>query len=778
MSNYHFTRRHFLELSGSFTFALALTAGCAQAAPTAETVTTGAITGAADKDAIAAIAAIAAMRAKWRASLIGSPSAAGLESITHNATEKRDTMNTTATRNALWADQTGSAGVTGTFSNLLAMALAYATPGQPLFGDEKLAAQTIDGLDWMVSHLYSPQTKPSGNWWDWEIGAPQKFTNAAILLYDKLSPARRAAYEASITHFIPDPTRRTASKNLRETGANLSDKSLAIALTALLTNDVARLTEARDALSPIFHYVTSGDGFYADGSFVQHGDIPYTGTYGVVLLNGLAHLFSLLGGTPWEVVDPHRKIIFDTVENSYAPFIFNGLMMDGVNGRAVSRGGSGDAGGGLWAMNSILLLAQGAPKSYAEDYAARVKGWKLRSGNGDQKLPSADVIVALPEPINHRLFANMDRAVHRRPGWALQISMCSTRIARYEGNINGENLHGWHTSDGMMYLYLDDDLGHFSADFWPTVDPYRLPGTTVDTLRLPPGKGGGRPQNARFVGGAVLNELYGAVAQDLEGFDSSLRAQKSWFCLDDAIVCLGAGINSSDNRPIETIIENRNLKTGEESWLVNGAPALEKAGSATIENVAFAHLEGVGGYLFPQKPTLKTIRETRSGTWKEIGGRTDDKVSRSYLTCWFDHGADPKDATYAYALLPHATSQQTAQRAQQPNFEILSNTAGVQAVRAGNLVLANFWTAGKLGDEIETFAPCSVILERKNGVLNVAVAHPSRTTSPVKIRIKGAAKQMVNADKTVKLLQSTPDVILEINNAESNGRTHSATLEL
>ncbi len=771
MSNYY-SRRDFLALSGASALALVGLTGCAHAAPSEIMPTTPATS--------TDPAIFATMRARWRALYAGStdpknpPPLARLTVITQNAIKWRDSMNTAPTRTALW-ESGSSAAMTGSFSRLFEMTLAYVAPNQPLYGDEKLLAQILDGLDWMTSQWYAPGKKEVDNWWDWEIGSPQSLTNTAIVLYDKLTPAQRAAYAASVTAFIPDPTKRTNYKKLEETGANRSDKCQAIAIAALLTDDPKRLTEARDGLSQIFQYVTSGDGYYADGSFIQHTDIPYIGTYGVVLLGGLARLFALFKGTPWEVVDPNRKIVFESIEKSYAPFIFNGLMMDGVCGRAVTRSGARDVGHGRGAMSAILQLADGAPPEYAADYRALVKGWMLRSGQADSPLVRDASVVAKPEPVNHQLFADMDRAVHRRPGWALEISMCSTRIARYEGTIHKENTKGWYQSDGMTYLYLDSDLAQFNADYWPTVNPYRLPGTTVDTRPRTESSGVVRPKEARFVGGAVLNGLYGAVAQELEGFDSTLRAHKSWFCLDDAIVCLGAGITSTDDRPIETIVENRNLAKEDALWRVNGNTTLNKDGQTAVEKVAFAHLEGVGGYLFPDSPTLHAVREKREGAWP--GAPEGTTVARPYVTFWFDHGHNPTNATYAYALLPQATAEATKQRAKTPGFEILSNTESVQAIRSGNLTMGHFWTAGKLGD-IEVFAPCSLILERKAGTLSIAVAHPPRTTGTVKVQLVGPVKKQLGGDATISLLQNTPNTILEINNANSRGHTHAAKFEV
>ena len=130
-----------------------------------------------------------------------------------------------------------------------------------------------------------------------------------------------------------------------------------------------------------------------------------------------------------------------------------------------------------------------------------VKGWLQREkfqpylqdpGVGGPELARAQALLAdhtvsgTPEPVGHRIFA-MDRSVHRRPQWTAAISMCSARTTYYE-NGNGENLRGWHTNAGMLYWWGADD--QYSDAFWPTVDPYRLPGTTASKKALPDGYGG------------------------------------------------------------------------------------------------------------------------------------------------------------------------------------------------------------------------------------------------------------------------------------------------
>src|SRR5207248_41740 len=139
-------------------------------------------------------------------------------------------------------------------------------------------------------------------------------------------------------------------------------------------------------------------------------------------------------------------------------------------------------------------------------------------------------------------FTHMDRAVHLRPGWCFGLAMFSSRIANYE-SINGENLQGWYTSEGMTYLY-NADLAHYADDFWSTVNPYRLPGTTVDTQIRAPASDQGRQSSNPWVGGASIQNLYGVSGMQLSATSSSLTARKSWFMFDNEIVCLGTGITS------------------------------------------------------------------------------------------------------------------------------------------------------------------------------------------------------------------------------------------
>ncbi|MNG33986.1 Xanthan lyase precursor [compost metagenome] len=75
-------------------------------------------------------------------------------------------------------------------------------------------------------------------------------------------------------------------------------------------------------LSQVYPYVTSGDGFYTDGSFIQHLRVPYVGSYGGVALQGLADLFNLLQGTEFDITDEGRQNVYNWVFDSFEPFLY------------------------------------------------------------------------------------------------------------------------------------------------------------------------------------------------------------------------------------------------------------------------------------------------------------------------------------------------------------------------------------------------------------------------------------------------------------------------
>lgn len=357
-----------------------------------------------------------------------------------------------------------------------------------------------------------------------------------------------------------------------------------------------------------------------------------------------------------------------------------------------------------------------------------------------QALLNDSAVTATAEPVNHRLFG-MDRSVHRRPTWAAQLSMCSSRTGFYEHG-NGENVRGWHTNSGMLSWWgTNYGNGQYSDEFWPTVDPYSLPGTTVSLKALADAAGqawGKDRPNAPWAGGTT-DGTFAAVGQDVRGLQSTLVGKKSWFCLDDSIYCLGAGITSTDGAGVRTTVDNRNMGPNNTFvFSVDGVTQPSTLGwNQTFTNPGYMTVNGMGSWVFPRCGTVKAQRVARTGKWSDINvGGSTSAITRNYVTMTVEHGADPSGASYCYQLMPGATSAQAAARAAAPNVTVLSNTASAQAISVPSLglTMANFFAADTAGP-ITVDKPCSVLIREQSGVMTVAVSDPTRAATTVEVTI-------------------------------------------
>ena len=724
------------------------------------------------------------LRLRWRQTLVGGsnldPSLAQvrsrLNSIQSAGRNDWSSLQKAADRQALWTDiaRTNiSADISSTYGRLRDMAVAWATPGQTMYQDAGLLADTIAGLDWMDAHRYNALSSEYDNWWDWEIGTPAILVDTAILLYDQLTPDQLARYMAAVERFDFNPSIMIVSTV--STGANLADKCKIALLRGVLVKDPAKIAMAVKALSPVFAYVTSSDGFYVDGSFIQHTRHPYTGSYGLVLLSDVANLLYLLSGSPWDVTDPGRANVSFWVSDGFSPLLYKGAMMDMVRGRAISRNSSPDHGIGHSTIASMLRITQFAADDEAAALRSRIKRWLTDDTSRDfasnlpldligeaRRILDDDGIAPADLPSTSRVYASMDRALHLRPTWAAGIAMHSSRIYNYE-SINNENLKAWHTGDGMLYLYTDD-LTQFSDTFWPTVDPQRLPGTTViagSTARQ------SQLGGSNAVGGASLDG-YSAVMMQLSPDARQLSAKKSWFLFDDELVALGADIRSTAaGKTVETIVENRRVPAGASFlWDPSGA---------------WANLADTIGYYFPGDGAWRSLQETRTGAWSDInaGGPTA-KLTAPYQTLWFDHGVLPAGAAYAYVLLPGIGADATAAYAAAPPIQIAQNDAAAQAVTHAGLGIqaVNFWTpasqpvAGVRSDSI-----ASVIVHQVGGLLNIAVADPTQANNgAIHIEVAASAGTVISQDDGVSVDQMAPLIRLTVDVRGSHGKSFRVSL--
>lgn len=517
---------------------------------------------------------------RWRENLVGNEKnnsdipeiAKKVTDITEEGRRHWQSMRKGSGIKSLWSVNpiTTTAGMTSDFQKIAAMAKAYAIPGGQLYHNTQLKNDIIYALDWMNENIYG-ENELNGrgwrdldafNWWDWSIGSPGPLINTLILMEEELSQASINRYLKLFDYLVP-----TASG----TGANGVDTARLVIGASLLKREPQRLVTARDALNTELVYVTEGVGMYEDGTYLFHGYHPLNGSYGEGHFTGIASLITLLSDTPFKMTLPEKKNLYEWIFKAYAPFMHRGGVMSMMRGREISRTTDEHARGGNMIEGMLGYISALSDKDEINSVKAMVKHHVLSNKVVDiynrislKNIPLLKEILESPciDPTDfyngyNKNLHHGDRMVHHTKDFAAGLAMSSSRVYNYE-SINNENLMGWYTGDGMLYLY-DDDVKQFDYAFWSNVNPYRMPGTTVNTRERRPISVAGRAEflsSKDFVGGATLNDTYGTAAMWVDSY-GLLEAQKSWFFFDDEIVALGAGIQSFDGTNAETIIENR-----------------------------------------------------------------------------------------------------------------------------------------------------------------------------------------------------------------------------
>lgn len=738
------------------------------------------------------------------------------------------------------------------FKKVLSMCKAYAAEGGALYQNQDMLKDITNILDFLCGSCYTAKSQ-TDNWWTWEIGIPKDLIPALILIYDGLTEEQVMAYTETLYFFQPDPfhegvinTASTHGQGYREAqGANIIDCSTtAVGLGALREdNELVYLGMLASSQTFVIQNVEDSaqiaangynSGFYPDGSYLDHIKVPYLGAYGIEFMKGGAKIPSLLAGTPWKYPEQVQDNLESYIVEGFGNGMYKGMMLDCLKGRSVSRPASSNQAAGREAMMIILQIVDSFSQEAKETTLSALKAWLEEDEGFIDSLVGAENMAIKKKakeiledtsiqsniaPV-HKSYPLMDRVVHRTEDYLFALSMYSERIQNTE-IMNDENRFGWHQNNGMTYIYDEDN--QYTENYWNTVNPLRLPGTTVVPVNIGTGKpdGSGFAQGGDFcskeswVGGTSIGN-YGVSGMSFSGetqgiagdapvsYAPDLKGKKSWFMFDDEMVCLGAGItNKNMELPVETTIENKKLrKDGSNQLLVNGEkteiPVKEAnvkelvertadVSGTSFEQVNWAHLEGnqsVGtGYYFPEENTeIQVRRGQTTGSWKDVG-TFEGESTENYLEMWVDHGQNPENASYSYVLLPETSAEETENYAQAPKVTILENSSEVQAVRHETLKITgiNFWQEqGGSVDGITSDKAASVMLqETEQGTVKVSVSDPTmKNKGNIQLTFEEEIADSIQLDENVTCEKTENGAVLTFAMAGTNGAASMAELQL
>ncbi|HEA3118920.1 TPA: polysaccharide lyase 8 family protein [Staphylococcus aureus] len=613
---------------------------------------------------------------------------------TENEAEKLlKEMKTESDRKYLWESSkdldTKSADMTRTYRNIEKISEAMKHKNTKLKTDEN-KTKVKDALEWLHKNAYGkePDKKVADltsnfknktsrntnlNWWDYEIGTPRALTNTLILLQEDFTDEEKKKYTAPIKTFAPDSDKILSSVGKSEPakGGNLVDISKVKLLESIIEEDKDMMKKSIDSFNTVFTYAQNSatgkerNGFYKDGSYIDHQDVPYTGAYGVVLLEGISQMMPMIKETPFNDSNQNDTTLKSWTDDGFMPLIYKGEMMDLSRGRAISRENETSHSASATVMKSLLRLSDTMDKSTKAKYKKIVK----TSVESDSSYKQTDYLSSYSDISKMKslmedstistngltqqlkIYNDMDRVTYHNKGldFAFGLSMTSKNVARYE-SINGENLKGWHTGAGMSYLY-NSDVKHYRDNFWATADMKRLAGTTTLDNEEPKSTDV-KKSSKTFVGGTKFDDQHASIGMDFENQDKTLTAKKSYFILNDKIVFLGTGIKSTDSskNPVTTI-ENRKANdyklykddtqtTNSDNQETNSL-FLESTNS-TQNNI---------GYHFLNESKITVKKESHTGKWSDINkSQKDIQKTDEYYEVTQKHSNT--DSKYAYVLYP------------------------------------------------------------------------------------------------------------------------------
>lgn len=689
-----------------------------------------------------------------------------------------------------------------TYENIKNIARAYATPNTKYYKNPEIKKELIEYLDWLYDNAYHEGLPENGNWWQWELGIPKHLNDILVLLYDDVPVEKRMKYLKASQYFqpyaeysgvSPSASYSTSPDKRVSTGGNRIDTSIISFLRGVLMEDKVQVIDGAKAVADVGEYVTKKDGFYKDGSFIQHGNVPYNGTYASVLFDGLGSVLWLATGTQFEVKDERINNVYESIIKGYKYLFINGGVNDSVSGRATSRDRSNDVLRGKDILASLSLLSIGAGEEYKGQIKSLIKTVVKENnsyntvdkiGNKIARAIIRDIVndesVKTLEVEGTKVYGAMDRAVSiNEKGGKLVLAMHSSRIANYE-TMNNENVKGWYISDGMTYIYgIDSET---FTDFWPTVDRYHLPGVT-NSQRERGDKSGerrGQTTSKAWVGGSC-NGKEAFVGMDMLSWNKSTKMKKSYFMTDDGVTLILASNIKSGDGEIHTTIDNRIIKNGK--VILNGKEINEETIIENPKNISLNFNENyVGeniGYKIIYAPQLTVKKEIRKGNWKDIGGTSTEEIEKNYFTVYINHGKNPKKSGFAYIVLP-MYSKEEVDNYDSSRFEIVKLDEKVHIVKdkKSGITGINFWRDVPTKEEgIKTYSTLSILKKETEDNLELWVSDPTQLANYKSVFEIDGKYELVEASTTDLIVESSNEKVKIKINLMNNGTSEYIKLK-
>ncbi|MGX5854250.1 polysaccharide lyase family 8 super-sandwich domain-containing protein [Dyadobacter jiangsuensis] len=259
--------------------------------------------------------------------------------------------------------------------------------------------------------------------------------------------------------------------------------------------------------------------------------------------------------------------------------------------------------------------------------------------------------------------------------------------------------------------------------------------------------------------------------------NATFEFTKTYFAIDDYIICLGSGIKNNDaNHPTVTTLSQR-LNNNSNDLFVNGAvKSSQNAESFTGSGPNWV-LDNykTGYYILPGSGTLKIRNSLQQSPYQNQEFPSDSLIATNganqYRLAYLDHGTAPVDNAYQFVCLPASDTARMAQfslsmqNEQTRPFTVHANTPAAQIIEhkssktwAYALPLANASIDSGIVASNDT--PCLVMYRGVNngyGQILLSISNPDMGVSPSTpktVRLKLRYEWTVSGDPNATIVSA------------------------
>jgi len=518
----------------------------------------------------------------------------------------------------------------------------------------------------------------------------------------------------------------------------------------LLNSNEAEQVRDMKAISSYFsNYVfqyspTVLDGFKPDGTLNHHwGWIDQYGLGGVLWATRIIYVLS---NTEFKISQAAYQLVYDALKaqdmrslNNIVPGTLSGkggMPYDygGNTQESIDRYGymalAGEYNGGT-APDSYM--SQTFMRKYANQVTAPYGGVPAYTftpfENKAKKQLTTLGFTANSEPSGHKTLSYGAAFIHRRDNWIVSLKTNS----RYQFVRQSNDPWITYYANGMLEVNnstrLRYGLPKLQSDFGTNgYDWRKMPGTTsvnfADITKLICKESYYFRTNNTFVGGA-MQDGNGVFTMQIPSYPkntfglASFTGNKSYFCFDNTIVCLGSNISNSvvSDSTITTLFQDA-VSATDSTYIDNkGFTTTPYTAANYLYTPSWLMNSQKVGYWIPVEQNLRFSRISQSNkNWTNTTTGTG-----TFATAWLNHGIGANKAFYSYLMKMNTSRNEMSNfdaqmQGSAPPFIILALTDKMHAVEStsNNTYAAAVINASlnvNLKDVISVSKPCMFMMK-------------------------------------------------------------------